>query len=98
MKTFIERRVKAGINVVALSPETPLSNHDPAIDRQWLYTRTWLPEGSYNAPVEIDVYGNKVALLSFENEAIGTVIQSPQIADAMRQLFDLLASNLAQNQ
>lgn len=94
MENFIQRRVQAGIEVHALTPEHPDANRNPAQDSAWLFLRTWLPEGSYEEPVEINIYGNKVALLSFGEEATGTLIYSPQIASAMRQLFKLISSQL----
>ena len=42
-----------------------------------------------NTTLEIDIYGNKVALLSFGKELIGTIIESKQIAEALKQIFDL---------
>ncbi len=43
----------------------------------------------YDAPVEIDIFGNKVAILSFGDELIGMIIESKQIASSLRQLFIL---------
>jgi len=37
--------------------------------------------------VEVNVYGNKVSFISFGDETVGTIIESPQIAQAMRELY-----------
>jgi predicted transcriptional regulator len=84
-------RAKLGIQTIALTPDIPGANHDPQIDAQNRFTRTWINPKSYTAPVEWDIYGNKVAIISFGKEAMGTIIESPQIADAMRQMFDLMS-------
>jgi hypothetical protein len=85
---FIKKRVKKGISVTALTPRDRLAQKTtPEQDAKILYKRTWLDTKSYNAPVEIDIYGNKVALLSFGAEFIGVIIESPQIAKALKQLF-----------
>lgn len=87
IKKFIAKRVQLGINVVAITPDTPSSNKDPNQDKEWLYHRTWIPKNLYDEAVEIDVYGNKVAFISFGEEVFGTIIDSPQIAQAMRKLI-----------
>lgn len=52
--------------------------------------RTWVAEDEYDEPVEWATYGNKLAIMSFGKEAMGIVIESPQIARAFRKLYDLL--------
>jgi len=52
--------------------------------------RTWINVDDYSAPVEWAAYGNKLSIIVFGQEAMGTVIESPAIADAFRQLFTML--------
>ena len=52
--------------------------------------RHWLPKGAYTAPVEIDVYGDKVAFIVFGEETMSAIIQSPSIAESMRQLLQMI--------
>jgi hypothetical protein len=40
------------------------------------------------------VYGDKLAILSYGHEAIGMIIESPQIAEGFRQLLDLAEEGL----
>lgn len=72
-------------------PDTPVGL--PSKEER-LLTETWVAEGGYTAPVEWDIYGNKVAVISFGKEAIGMIIDSPQIAESMRQLYHLLVAGL----
>lgn len=74
------------------SPEVP-KNHKES-DAKGQLTRTWYKPADYSAPVEWAVYGDKVAITSFGNEAIGMIIDSPQIAESVRQLFKLLDEGL----
>lgn len=92
---FRSKRAKLGIRTYALTPDIPQVNHDPAIDQTYNFIRTWFNPQHYTAPVEWDIYGNKVAILSFGPEAIGTIIESPQIAESLRQLFHIIESNQA---
>lgn len=91
---YVDKRVKAGLHVDALTTKHTDANTDPDQDKAWLMTRTWMDPGDYLAPVEINIYGNKVAYISFGQEVIGMIIESPQIAEAMRQVFQLMKRGL----
>jgi sugar-specific transcriptional regulator TrmB len=86
---FVAGRVKKGIRATALTPprDSRLPVKSDEDDKRELYDRVRLKEGEYTAPVEIDVYGDKLAILSFGKELVGVIIESPQIALAFRDLF-----------
>ncbi len=90
---FIKKKVRLGIKTVGLTPDLPQANHNPAIDTTNNFSRTWMPTDAYTGAAEWYVYGNKLAILSYGEEAIGMIIESPQIADSFRQLFCLLQSS-----
>ncbi len=86
---------KAGIKRYAITPdrvEAPKNFKDS--DPHMLLDRTWMKQDDYTVPVEWNAYGNKVAIMSFGDEAIGMIIDSPQIAEALRQLYRLLEAGL----
>lgn len=95
LDTYRLKRAKLGIHTYALTPETKLGRQYAAdgTDQVMLFHRTFLKQDSYTAPVEIDVYGNKVALIAFGETQMATVITSPPIAEAMRQIFTLIATH-----
>jgi sugar-specific transcriptional regulator TrmB len=86
---------KAGIRRYAITPDRAKApkNYKQS-DLYMLLTRTWMKAGDYTAPVEWNAYGDKLAIMSFGNEAIGMIIESPQIAEAFRQLYGLLETGL----
>ncbi len=84
---FIKKRIRKNINVTAITP-TDL-HASPDKDAEWLMNRFMVSEDKYDAPVEIDIFGNKVAILSFGEELIGMIIESKQIASSLKQLFML---------
>jgi sugar-specific transcriptional regulator TrmB len=88
-----KKRVLMGTKTIGLTPDIPSANHDINIDYANKFIRTWLPNDAYTANVEWNVSGNKVALISYGQEAIGVVIESPQIAESFRQLMQLVASS-----
>jgi len=58
-------------------------------DQDILFDRTWVSTSLYNSPVEIDIYGDRVAIMSYGKEFVGTIIQSEQISKALKQVFEL---------
>lgn len=92
---FRARRAEAGIITYAVTPDVASANPDKAIDLQNKFIRTWISPNSYNAAVEWDIYGDKVALISYTTEALGIIIESPHIAESFRQLLKLVQSSAA---
>ncbi len=94
MDKFIAKRVSLGIRVKSISPDTPDSNHDAEQDKKWLMDRTWIDPELYNDPVEIYAYGPRVAFLSYGEEEFATVIESPQISTAIKNVLEVLSQQL----
>ena len=84
------KRAAKGIRTFALTPDSPEVIHNQARDEELLITRTILPKGYYTGAAEIDVYGTKVAFISFGDTQMATIIDSPPIAEAVRQIMQLL--------
>lgn len=86
---------RAKLKRYAITPDRPKApvNYKES-DPFMLLKRTWINPNDYTAPVEWNAYGDKLAILSFGNEAVGTIIESPQIAEAFRQLYKLLEEGL----
>lgn len=99
LDAYRAKRAQTGIHTYALTPDTPVGRQhaESGEDTKMLFHRTFLPDDSYTAPVEIDIYGNKIALIAFGETQMATVITSPLIAEAMRQLLRLLADQLSAN-
>ena len=86
---------KAEIPRFAITPDRPKApiNYLES-DPYMLLKRTWIAADAYTAPVEWNSYGDKLAIMSFGKEATGLIIESPQIAEAFRQLYALLDNGL----
>jgi HTH-type transcriptional regulator, sugar sensing transcriptional regulator len=48
-----------------------------------------IPEGQYNFASNIAIYDNKVAYMSPKHGGIGVLIESKEMADSMKEIFDL---------
>lgn len=81
-----------GIHTYALTPinKASLKKAQTGRDAAINLHRVWMPEEDYTAPVEIQVYGDKVALIAFGETQMATIITSPVIAEAMRQMLKIM--------
>ncbi len=86
LEEFKQARIDAGIVAENITPSeyTDYSDEEAA---QWLLTRTFLPPNEYSSPIEIDIFGDNVAFINYSKDGMSTLIESPEIADAMRQMF-----------
>lgn len=92
---FHAKRVELGINSYIMTPKG-LDIILPEDDEKMLFHRVILPESAYNAPVEVSVYGDKVAFIAFTETQMATIIQSPAIAEALRQVIIFMRSSIQQ--
>lgn len=87
---YMDQRAKRGITSHGLAPFNEerycwAQENDRKLNRKM----SWYPPKAYTAPVEVDIYGSKVSFISFGEETIGTIIESPQIAHALREVFNM---------
>lgn len=68
----------------------PIAKSDEAM----LLERTWVQPEDYTAPVEWSVYGDKLSVISYGEEAMGMIIESASIAQAFQQLFNMLEEGM----
>jgi HTH-type transcriptional regulator, sugar sensing transcriptional regulator len=89
IKDFITQRVKRNISVISITPHDSATDRNVEHDNALLLDRTVVDLTAYDSPVEINIYGTKIAFLSYDKEFVGIIIESPQIARAMKQVFGL---------
>ena len=87
LEKFKSARVEAGIESEDITPSEFTHNDNKTMKEKFLLTRTLLPPDEYDSPVEIDIFGDNVAFINFNKNGMSTLIESPEIADAMRQMF-----------
>lgn len=87
---YMEKRAKLGLKAHGLASYTAGTyEYAQKNDKDLKRDMAWFPPKAYTAPVEISIYGDKVSLISFGKEAIGTIIESPQIALALKEIFQM---------
>lgn len=87
---YKQKRAQLGITTYAFTQDTVHARRLAVDDKLNKMIRTWLSPESYEAPVEINIYGDKVAFLAYGEEIMGVIVQSAPIAEAMRQLLKLI--------
>ena len=89
LDSYRKQRAILGMHVHALTPVAPSSvkNVRAGSDNAWNFERVWMPRDAYTAPTEVQVYGDKVALVAYGETQMATIITSPAIAEAMRQIL-----------
>lgn len=88
---ILEKRQKLGIKVYGIEEGSEkLTKYSQENDKRLGREMTFYPVGSYTDPVNIYTYGDKTAIISFGTEVVGTIIESPQIAEAMRSIFGFI--------
>lgn len=69
---------------------------DDRSDSRTALKRSWLPEGSYTAPVEWAVSGDTTWAIIFKDQGYVVEIRNQAVADSMKQIIDLFSEELGQ--
>jgi sugar-specific transcriptional regulator TrmB len=84
---YYHRRTQKGISIKAILPANKAgverASHDKSENRE----SALVPDKYYFSP-EINIYDDKVMIASWR-ETLGIIIESKEIADAMKKIFDL---------
>ena len=85
---YYKRRTKKGIKIRAIFPENPQSIFRTSRNKAEARESVLVPEDRYYFSPEINIYNNKVMVASLK-ERLGIIIESTEIADAMKKIFEL---------
>jgi len=89
-ESYINERVKRNINVRALAEKSKQSEYYKKREKEELRQLRFLPQTALSFNTEINIYGNKVAMLTFVKEFIGIIIESEQITNTWRMVFEII--------
>jgi HTH-type transcriptional regulator, sugar sensing transcriptional regulator len=91
---YIKKRVEQKIRQKLIMPTDEYA-HDHIVDNKKELRETILiPRNRFFIKSEINIYHDKVAIISLGEEQIALIIESAQIADAQRAIFNLLWHSL----
>lgn len=85
---YYKRRAGKGIHIRAIIPSTPIGKERASKDKDESRETALVPADKYYFSPEINIYDNKVMIASWR-EQLGIIIESTEIADAMKKMFEL---------
>lgn len=87
---YLGRRVKMGMKVKAIFPDTPQGRAFQLQDARLLRESRLVCPNTYKFRSEINIYGNKMAIMSLQSKFLhGVIIESPEIVETERSVFEL---------
>lgn len=87
---YIHSRAKAKIPAWVIAPDTSANRKYQSRDQKELRQTKLIPANQYPFGVEIDMFDQKIAIMSFtKTEMIGVLIESPELYKTMKSIFDL---------
>lgn len=85
---YYKRRAGKGISIRAIVPETEAGRERAKSDAEEKREIAFVPADRYYFSPEINIYDNKVMIASWR-EKLGVIIESSEIADAMKKIYEL---------
>jgi sugar-specific transcriptional regulator TrmB len=85
---YYKRRAKKGIKIRAIFPESVDARERASLDKEEIRESLIVPSGKFGFHPEINIYDNKVMIASWR-EKLGIIIESAEIADAMKKIYEL---------
>jgi HTH-type transcriptional regulator, sugar sensing transcriptional regulator len=85
---YYKRRAKKGIHIRAIFPESADARERASLDKEEKRESVIIPSEKYGFHPEINIYDDKVMIASWR-EKLGIIIESTEIADAMKKIHDL---------
>ena len=86
--TYYTRRAKKKIPIKSIHPDSALARENTKRDKEEMRTSLLVDPEKYNWVPEIQVYDDFINIASW-HEKFGVIIESPEIAEAMKSIFDL---------
>jgi sugar-specific transcriptional regulator TrmB len=87
-RTYFTRRTKKGIPMRSIHPDTLSARSIMAKNAEELREAALVPVSQFHWTPEIQIYNNKINIASWK-EKLGIIIESEEIAEAMRAIFDM---------
>ena len=85
---YYKRRAGKGIAIRAIIPNTEAGVERKNFDKDEMRETALVPKDTFLFSPEINIYDNKVMIASWK-EKLGIIIESTEIADAMKKIYEL---------
>lgn len=92
-KHLIPKRVKNGVQAVTILADSPSARAITKQDIRQLRVSHLVDQKEYPLPAEIDIYEDKVAMMTFQKkDFVAVIIENADIAQSLRSIFRLAHS------
>jgi sugar-specific transcriptional regulator TrmB len=91
---YIGERLKKKLRVRMISPRFPESIEALKVQEKQLRKAKIVDSDELGYKADMEIYKNKVALVSYQENFMGVIIESKQIADMMRASFEIMWMSL----
>ncbi len=89
-KDYVEKRAKKKIYLKGVIPSDEAGKLVKSQDALYHREMRLIEKTKYNFTNEINIYDDKVAIISFADELIGMIIESHEIAETQRAIFQMV--------
>ncbi|MBD3330188.1 hypothetical protein GF354_01500 [Candidatus Peregrinibacteria bacterium] len=88
-KEYVAKRAEKRIFLKGICPDDAIGQKVHREDEKYFRRMQLIPESQLNITNEINIYDDKVAIISFKDELIGMIIESTEIANSQRAIFNM---------
>jgi len=86
---YAKRRIQNNIKKFGIHPVDDFSSKLLKVLPQSKDEQVLIPEKKFNFPTDLALYDNKIAYMSEHHGGIGVIIESKEMSDVMKSIFDL---------
>jgi sugar-specific transcriptional regulator TrmB len=86
---YVAKRTEKQIYLRGICPKDKAGETVQAHDQEYFREMRLIPSNQFDFTNEINVYDDKVAIISFKEELIGMIIESIEIANSQRAIFNM---------
>ncbi len=86
---YVKKRTEKQIYLRGISPKDKAGETVQAHDQEFFREMRLIPSDQFDFTNEINIYDDKVAIISFKDELIGMIIESIEIANSQRAIFNM---------
>lgn len=86
---YVERRIKLGIKMHGIHPDDMAGQQLIKADPANFDTALLIPKDKYHFPADLAIYDNKIGYMSSEKGGMAIIIESKEISDVMKSIFDM---------
>lgn len=89
MSEYVKKRHTLGVKMYSIHPDTDIAKEFADIDYSQFDKTVLIPKAKYKFPAELAIWDNKIGYVSPDKKGFAMTIESEEIAEMMKNIFDL---------